>query len=158
EATLSWLGDVSRERGVPVQIHCAETKEEVDACRADHGVTPVGLLDRCGVLSPSTVLAHCVWLDDDDLALIADRGATVVTTPVSNMKLAVGGVFRYDAARRAGIPVGLGTDGAASNNALDLLADTKVLALVQKHTSGDAAAMPAAEAWAIATGARAPFL
>src|SRR5262249_42941712 len=95
---------------------------------------------------------------DGDLALVAERGCTVVTNPVSNMKLAVGGVFRHGAAHRRGIPIGLGTDGAASNNALDLLADAKVLALVQKHTSGDAAAMPASEAWAIATGARAPFL
>jgi 5-methylthioadenosine/S-adenosylhomocysteine deaminase len=156
--TLTWLGEVSRDRGVPVHIHCSETKHEVETCRATHGVSPVGLLDRCGVLDARTVLAHCVWLDDDDLELIAERGATIVTNPVSNMKLAVGRVFRYDDARARGIPVGIGTDGAASNNALDLLADTKVLALVQKHTAGDPAAMPASEAWAVATGARAPWL
>ncbi|MEI8000929.1 MAG: amidohydrolase [Actinomycetes bacterium] len=158
EATLAWLGEVARERGLPVQIHCSETADEVTRCRADHGVSPVGLLDRCGLLGPDVVLAHAVWCDTADLALIAERGATVVTNPVSNMKLAVGAAFPAAAAAAAGIPIGLGTDGTASNNSLDLLADAKVLCLLQKHTHADAAMMPATEAWAIATGARAPAL
>jgi 5-methylthioadenosine/S-adenosylhomocysteine deaminase len=156
--TLTWIGEVARERGVPVQIHCSETEEEVSNCRAAHGVSPVGLLHRCGVLDERTVLAHCVWIDDDDRELIARSGSTVVTNPVSNAKLAVGGVFRTDAAAAYGIPVGLGTDGASSNNSLDLLADVKILALEQKHELNDPAAMPAADAWAIVTGAHAPAL
>jgi 5-methylthioadenosine/S-adenosylhomocysteine deaminase len=156
--TLTWIGETARERGIPVQIHCAETEEEVKSCRATHGVSPVGLLDRCGVLGARTVLAHCVWIDDDDRELIARSGSTVVTNPVSNAKLAVGGVFRTDAAAAHGIPVALGTDGASSNNSLDLLADVKFLALEQKHELNDPAAMPATEAWAIVTGARAPAL
>ena len=156
--TLTWIGDVARERGIPVQIHCSETEDEVTNCRTAHGVSPVGLLDRCGVLGERTVLAHCVWIDDDDLELIARSGSTIVTNPVSNAKLAVGGVFRTDAAAAHGIPVGLGTDGASSNNSLDLLADVKFLALEQKHELQDPAAMPATEAWAIVTGARAPAL
>jgi 5-methylthioadenosine/S-adenosylhomocysteine deaminase len=157
-ATLTWVGEVAEARGVPVQIHLAETEDEVLRCRAEHGLSPAALLDRCGLLGPSTVLAHGVWLDDDDLDLIAARGAAIVTNPVSNMKLGVGGVFDYAAARGRGIPVGLGTDGAASNNSLDLLADTKFLSLLQKHDRSDAASMPASEAWAVATGARAPVL
>ncbi|MCL4287426.1 MAG: amidohydrolase family protein, partial [Thermoleophilia bacterium] len=78
--------------------------------------------------------------------------------PVANMKLGVGGIFDLDAARSQGIPVGLGTDGAGSNNSLDLLADAKHLALAQKHLRADAAASPAAETMAIATGGRAPLL
>jgi 5-methylthioadenosine/S-adenosylhomocysteine deaminase len=74
------------------------------------------------------------------------------------MKLAVGGAFPYPAARRAGIPVGLGTDGAGSNNSLDLIADVKAFALLQKHAAADPTAIDAAEAWAVATGARAPLL
>jgi 5-methylthioadenosine/S-adenosylhomocysteine deaminase len=104
------------------------------------------------------VLAHGVWLDPEELALIAERGATVVTNPVANMKLAVGGVFPHPAARAAGVAVGLGTDGAGSNDSLDLLADLKTFALVQKHAAGDPTAIEAAEAWAVATGARAPLL
>jgi len=149
---------VARERGIPVQIHCSETEDEVANCRTARGVSPVGLLDRCGVLGERTVLAHCVWIDDDDRELIARSGTTVVTNPVSNAKLAVGGVFRTDAAAAHGIPVGLGTDGASSNNSLDLLSDVKFLALEQKHELNDPAAMPATEAWAIVTGVRAPAL
>ena len=156
--TLTWIGDVARERGIPVQIHCSETEDEVADCRTAHGVSPVGLLDRCGLLGERTVLAHCVWIDDDDLDLIARSGSTIVTNPVSNAKLAVGGVFRTDAAATHGIPVGLGTDGASSNNSLDLFSDVKFLALEQKHELNDPAAMPATEAWAIVTGARAPSL
>ncbi len=89
------------------------------------------------MLGEHAVLAHGVWLDDGELELIAERGATVVTNPVANMKLAVGGVFPYPAAREAGVAVGLGTDGAGSNDSLDLLADLKAFALVQRHAAGD---------------------
>ena len=99
-----------------------------------------------------------MWLDDEELDLIARRGSTIVTNPVSNMKLAVGRAFPYPAAERTGIPIGIGTDGVASNNSLDLLADVKILALLQKHTEGDPKVLSAADAWAIATGARAPLL
>jgi len=115
-------------------------------------------LDRIGLLTPRTLLAHGVWLDDRELALVGERGATIVTNPVSNLKLAVGGVFPYAKARDHGIRVGLGTDGAASNNSLDLLQDVKHLALMQNHAARDPAAMPASEAWAVATGRRAPLL
>ena len=87
------------------------------------------------------MLAHGVWLDRSELELIAERGCTVVTNPVANMKLAVGGVFPYPAAREAGVAVGLGTDGAGSNDSLDLLADLKVFALAQRHAAGDATAI-----------------
>jgi 5-methylthioadenosine/S-adenosylhomocysteine deaminase len=158
EPSLRWIGEQSHERELPVHIHLSETSDEVDQCVAAHGARPAAYLDRLGVLGPRTLLAHGVWLDDDELALVAQRGATVVTNPVSNLKLAVGGVFRYDAARERGIPVGLGTDGASSNNSLDLLQDLKAFALIQKHAARDPAVLPAAEAWAVATGARAPML
>jgi 5-methylthioadenosine/S-adenosylhomocysteine deaminase len=121
-------------------------------------VRPAAYLDRMGMLGERTVLAHGVWLDRAELELIAERGATVVTNPVANMKLAVGGVFPFPAAREAGVSVGLGTDGAGSNDSLDLLADLKAFALIQKHAAADPAAIDAAEAWAIATGRRAPLL
>jgi 5-methylthioadenosine/S-adenosylhomocysteine deaminase len=158
EPSLRWIGEQSRALDLPVHIHLSETSDEVEQCVAAHGARPAAYLDRLGVLGPRTLLAHGVWLDDDELALVAERGATIVTNPVSNLKLAVGGVFRYDAARERGIPVGLGTDGASSNNSLDLLQDVKVFALLQKHAARDPAVLPAAEAWAVATGARAPML
>ncbi len=127
-------------------------------CVAAHGERPARYLDRVGLLSPRTVLAHGVWLDDDELELIAERGATVVTNPVANLKLAVGGVFPYPRARAAGVQVGLGTDGPGSNNSLDLFSDMKTFALVQKHAANDAAAIDAVETWQIATGQKAPAL
>jgi 5-methylthioadenosine/S-adenosylhomocysteine deaminase len=158
EKTLRWVAELAGQRDLPVHIHLSETEGEVHDCIAAHGVRPAAYLDRVGVLTPRTVLAHGVWLDDSELALVGERGATVVTNPVSNLKLAVGGVFPYAKARDHGVPVGLGTDGAASNNALDLFQDMKHLALMQKHAARDPAAMPATEAWAVATGQRAPLL
>jgi 5-methylthioadenosine/S-adenosylhomocysteine deaminase len=158
EGSLRWIAELGAEREVPIQIHLSETQQEVEDCIAAHGLRPAAYLDRLGMLNERTVLAHGVWLDPEELALIAARGATVVTNPVANMKLAVGGVFPHPAARTAGVDVGLGTDGAGSNDSLDLLADLKAFALVQKHAAGDPTAIDAAEAWAVATGSRAPLL
>jgi 5-methylthioadenosine/S-adenosylhomocysteine deaminase len=158
EDSLRWIAELAADRGFPVQIHLSETEQEVIECLAAHGERPARYLDRVGLLSPRTVLAHGVWLDDDELELIAERGAVVVTNPVANLKLAVGGVFPYPRARAAGVHVGLGTDGPGSNNSLDLFSDMKVLALLQKHAAKDAAAIDAIETWEIATGRRAPLL
>jgi 5-methylthioadenosine/S-adenosylhomocysteine deaminase len=158
ERSLRWIGELSAERGLPVQIHLAETEKEVQDCIAEHGGRPAHYLDRLGLLSERAVLAHGVWLDPEELTLIAERGATVVTNPAANMKLAVGGVFPHPAAKAAGVAVGLGTDGAGSNDSLDLFADLKLFALAQKHAAADPTAIDAAEAWAVASGARAPLL
>jgi 5-methylthioadenosine/S-adenosylhomocysteine deaminase len=158
EESLRWIGELSATRDLPVQIHLSETEGEVQDCLARHGARPAFYLDRLGLLSERTVLAHGVWLDPEELALVAERGATVVTNPVANMKLAVGGVFPFPAARAAGVAVGLGSDGAGSNDSLDLLADLKAFALAQKHAAGDPTAVDAGEAWAVATGAAAPRL
>jgi 5-methylthioadenosine/S-adenosylhomocysteine deaminase len=158
EDSLRWIAELAADRNIPVQIHLSETEPEVIDCLAAHGQRPAHYLDRVGLLSPRTVLAHGVWLDHGELELIAERGATVVTNPVANLKLAVGGVFAYPAARAAGVQVGLGTDGPGSNNSLDLFSDMKTFALVQKHAANDAAAIDAVETWQIATGQKAPAL
>jgi 5-methylthioadenosine/S-adenosylhomocysteine deaminase len=158
EESLRWIGELSAERELPIHIHLSETEHEVAECVTAHGARPAAYLDRLGLLGPRTLLAHGVWLDEAELALVADRGATVVTNPVANMKLATGGPFPYPAARERGVRVGLGTDGPGSNNSLDLLADAKHFALVQQHAAGDPAAVTAAETWEIATGGRSPIL
>jgi 5-methylthioadenosine/S-adenosylhomocysteine deaminase len=158
ERALRWIAAASAERDLPVHIHLSETEGEVVRCVQEHGVRPAEYLDRIDLLGPRTLLAHGAWLDESELALIGERGATIVTNPVANLKLAVGRVFPYRAARRHAIPVGLGTDGPGSNNSLDLLQDVKFLALLQKHEARDPAVLPAEEAWSIATGARAPLL
>jgi 5-methylthioadenosine/S-adenosylhomocysteine deaminase len=158
EATLRFVAELSAEREVPVQIHLSETEPEVAQCVAAHERRPAHYLDSLGLLGERTLLAHGVWLDEDELELIAARGATVVSNPVANMKLAVGRAFPYPAARAAGVRIGLGTDGAGSNDSLDLLADLKAFALLAKHTAADPTAIAVADAWAIATGAAAPLL
>jgi 5-methylthioadenosine/S-adenosylhomocysteine deaminase len=158
EDSLRWIAELGTEHGVPIQIHLAETEHEVEECVAKHGLRPAAYLDRLGMLNERSVLAHGVWLDQAELELVAGRGCTIVTNPVANMKLAVGGVFPHPVARAAGVAVGLGTDGAGSNDSLDLFADLKTFALVQKHAAADPTAIDAEEAWAVATGRRAPLL
>jgi 5-methylthioadenosine/S-adenosylhomocysteine deaminase len=158
EPSLRWVAERAAELEVPVQIHLSETEHEVEASLSEHGMRPAQWLDQCGLLGPDTVLAHGVWLDEAELELIAQRGATVVTNPVANMKLAVGGVFPYVKAREREVRVGLGTDGPGSNNSLDLLSDAKAFALIQKHVGADPAIVTARETLEIATGARSPLL
>lgn len=157
EGLLRWAAELAGERELPIHIHLSETEREVEDCVAQHGVRPAAYLDRLGVLNERTILAHGVWLNEEELTLIAERGCTIVTNPVANMKLAVGGVFPYPAAREAGVGVGLGTDGPGSNDSLDLFSDLKLFALAQRHACGDPTVLPAEEAWRIATGAAAPL-
>jgi 5-methylthioadenosine/S-adenosylhomocysteine deaminase len=156
--SLAWVAEQSDARDVPVHLHYLEIEGEVTGCLQRSGERPGPYLAGLGLLTPRTVLAHGVWMEDAELDAVAAGGATVVTNPVSNLKLAVGRVFPYGAVRAAGIPVGLGTDGASSNNGLDLFQDVKVLSLLQKHAANDPTVLPADEAWALATGAHAPLL
>jgi 5-methylthioadenosine/S-adenosylhomocysteine deaminase len=158
EELLRWAAELATKRELPVHIHLSETEQEVSDCLERHGLRPAAYLDRLGMLGARTVLAHGVWLDQGELELIAERGSTVIANPVANMKLAVGGVLPYPAARQAGVKVGLGTDGAGSNDSLDLLSDLKVFALAQRQAAGDPTVLPAEEAWRIATGGSAPLL
>ena len=158
DESLEWIAGEAERLRIPIQIHASETEGEVEGCVAAHGVRPIEHLDRLGLLGERTLLAHSVWIDEREREMILAAGATVVTNPVANMKLAVGAAFDLPAAQRLGIPVGLGTDGAGSNNSLDVLADAKHLALLQKHAAADASVASAEEVLAIATGARAPLL
>ena len=158
DATLAWVAEQSAQRDIPVHLHFLETPDEVTGCLDRYGERPAALLERVGLLSDRLVLAHAVHVGDEEIAAVAAAGATLVTNPVSNLKLAVGGVFPWARAQQAGISIGLGTDGASSNNSLDMLADVKVLALLQKFVNDDPAALAATEAWAIATGAHSPRL
>lgn len=150
--SLAWVAEEADRRGAAVQIHLSETEGEVSDCLAEHGVRPAFHLDAAGLLGSRTLLGHGVWLDDAELELIADRGATVVTNPVANMKLAVGGGFPYPAAKERGVELGIGTDGPGSNNSLDLFSDLKTFALAQKNAAKDASLAPAAETLALARG------
>ncbi len=158
EETMAWVAEQAHARELPIHLHFLEIEDETPGCLERTGERPAAYLDRLGALGPHTLLAHGVWMEEPELDLVAERGATVVTNPVSNLKLAVGRIFPYAAVRARGIPVALGTDGASSNNGLDLLQDVKFLALLQKHLQHDPAALPADEAWDVVTGALAPLL
>jgi 5-methylthioadenosine/S-adenosylhomocysteine deaminase len=156
--SLAWLAELAAEREISLQIHLSETEKEVADCVEAHGKRPAAYLDELGFLGPRTLLAHGVWLDHAELEVVAERGATVVTNPAANMKLAVGGLFPYPQAIEAGVAVGLGTDGVSSNSNLDMFEEVKLLALGQKLASGDSATLPASDALEIARGRRSPPL
>lgn len=135
EATLREVAADAGESGRRVHIHASETAEEVRDCLAAHGLTPIGYLDSLGLLTESTVLAHCVHVDDDDLALIAKRRAVVAHMAVSNLKLC-SGFFHHAQVEQAGCRIVLGTDGAASNNSLSMFSEMKTAALLAKSQAG----------------------
>ncbi len=135
EAMLREVAADAAETGRRVHIHASETAEEVANCLATHGLTPIGYLDSLGLLTESSVLAHCVHLTSDDLALIADRRAVVAHMAVSNLKLC-SGFFHHAQAEQAGCRIVLGTDGAASNNSLSMFSEMKTAALLAKSQAG----------------------
>jgi 5-methylthioadenosine/S-adenosylhomocysteine deaminase len=145
----------ARARNLPFVIHLAESPIEVDIVQKRHGTTPFRHLDALGLIDRHTVLAHCVWLDPEEIARLAETGAGVAHNPVSNAKLA-SGVAPVPALRKAGVPVGLGTDSTVSNNSLDIFQEMKVAVLMQRVASSDARIIGAADAFAMATreGAR----
>jgi 5-methylthioadenosine/S-adenosylhomocysteine deaminase len=157
EDSLRWAGELAAARGSTLHIHLAETKAEGERCLAKHGCTPVAYLARLGLLSERTVAAHTVWLSDDDVALLGERRVVCVHNPVSNMKLAVGAVYPHRRLVSAGAVCAIGTDGAASNNSLDLFRDMKVASLLQKFDSNDPSALTAPETLAMATTNPAPI-
>lgn len=127
---------------VPMQIHVAETTWEVARLLEEKGLSPVAYLADLGVLSERTVAVHCVHVSDEDIELLADFEAGVSHNPVSNLKLA-SGVSPVPQMIDQGVKLGIGTDGAASNNTLDLLRDMQLAALLHKVITRDATALPA---------------
>ncbi|MFH1403176.1 MAG: amidohydrolase [Candidatus Altiarchaeota archaeon] len=154
--SLKWCAEYARENGMLVHFHLSETEREVSDCVKKNGKRPVEYLDGLGFLGPNLVCAHSVWLDDNEIRILAERGVKVSHCPVSNMKLAVGSALRYDDLRNAGVTVSLGTDGCASNNNLDMFESMKFAALLQKMHYNSQTTMPASDALRMATidGAR----
>jgi 5-methylthioadenosine/S-adenosylhomocysteine deaminase len=155
EAMFRRTRDLADHYGINIHTHTSEQREEVAAVKTLFGDRPVRKFHDWGILKPGTVLAHCVWLDDEEIALVADTGAGIAHCPVSNMKLA-SGPAPLAKFRDAGITVGLGSDGGISNNSLSMWECMKVGSLLQKVTRLDARAVGAEEAIRLATidGAR----
>ncbi len=149
--SLEWAAQHTREHDLPLHIHVAETEKDVKECREKHDQSPVQYLNELGVIHERTVIAHGVWVDEEDIRILAESGASVVHNPLSNYKLSTGTSFPYKRYIDAGVPVCLGTDGAAANNSYNLFEEIKMTALLQKGMQNDPEAVPADEAWSLAT-------
>ncbi|MDY0350671.1 MAG: amidohydrolase [Desulfobulbaceae bacterium] len=155
--TLQRAKQEADRRGRLFFIHTAETQGEPSLIQDRRGASPVRHLDALGLLDPLTVCVHCVWVDEEDIAILARRGARAVLCPQSHLKLA-SGIAPFAALRAQGVVVGLGTDSAASNNSLDMFREMDVCAKVQKARTGDPVAAPAKTILRMATGEGAEVL
>lgn len=145
------IAAAAAELGVGVHVHVSETADEVAGCRERHaGRTPVAYLADCGVFNARATAAHCVHLDEDDFAILAEKGVNVATCPKSNLKLA-SGVCPAQRLLDAGVNLALGTDSVASNNNLDFIEELRVFAILHKGVSGDPTIITPAQALAAAT-------
>jgi len=147
---LRHVAETAGEMGAEIHIHLAETKGEVDDCLKNYGKTPIALMEETGILSCGVLAAHCVHLTKDDIALMKKYHVRAAHNPGSNMKLA-SGVAPVPALLAAGVCTGIGTDGASSNNNLDMLEEMRLAALLHKVNTYDPKAVPALEAFRMAT-------
>jgi 5-methylthioadenosine/S-adenosylhomocysteine deaminase len=156
DATWDKIVVYARQLDIPIQTHLAETADEIMQSREEYGQTPLERLHRLGATGPGFMAIHGVHLSADDIKLLAAQGCHVVHCPVSNMKLGAG-IAPVPALLARGVNVALGTDGAASNNRLDLLGEMRMAALLAKVASGDPSMLPAQQVLHAATlsGARA---
>lgn len=151
EQTCSDLVAVAKQAGLPIAIHVSETKSEHEECKQRHGgKTPVQYFESIGAFDVPVIAAHCVWVEDDDIAILRDRGAFVALNPASNMKLGSG--FAPAAKMLdAGVNVCLGTDGMASNNNHDMFQDMYLMGLIYKGAALDPAIVSPAQVLRAAT-------
>jgi 5-methylthioadenosine/S-adenosylhomocysteine deaminase len=150
DKTFERIVTIAEELDLPMHMHLHETREEITTSLTQHGVRPLERMRRLGVLGPRLIAVHAVHLDEAELDLLAQHGASVAHCPSSNLKLA-SGIAPVAAMLKRSINVGFGTDGAASNNRLDSFQEMRQAALLAKGASGDAEAMPAHAALAAAT-------
>ena len=156
DATFEKVATYAGELDMPVHIHLHETADEVRESVAAHQLRPVRRLQKLGLLGPGLIAVHAVHLAEDEIALLADHGCHVAHCPSSNLKLA-SGIAPAARLHERGVNIGLGTDGAASNNRLDVFAEMRLAALLAKGASGMATVLPAHAVLEMATlgGARA---
>ncbi len=150
DKTFARIFTIAAEADYPVMMHIHETNDEVVQGEKEYGIRPVARLEKLGLLGPNLIAVHCVHLNPLEIDLYARLGVHVAHCPASNLKLA-SGIAPISAMLKAGINVGIGTDGAASNNRLDMLGETRLASLLQKGMTGDAAALPAHQKLEMAT-------
>ncbi len=150
DASFRQVAKLAAELDLPVHVHLNETEDEIRRSVAEHGVRPIERMRRLGVLGPGLIAVHAVHLDRQEIELLGSHAASIAHCPSSNLKLA-SGFAPIEALRRAGANIALGTDGAASNNRLDLMQEMRLAALVAKAAAQDAQALPAHAALRAAT-------
>jgi 5-methylthioadenosine/S-adenosylhomocysteine deaminase len=148
--TCKTVGEYAREHGFGMQIHLSETEKEHNECIGRHGKTPTRFFADLGVLDVPTTAAHCVWVSDEDIAVLAEKEVSVAHNPVSNLKLG-SGVMPLKKMIEGGVNVALGTDGVASNNRLDILREMQTAAILHKGITRDPAVTRAADMLPLAT-------
>jgi len=149
--------EVAEEGRTPFHIHVAEARDEVEYTLTEYGATPIRYLDQLGVLCPRLIGVHCVWLDEEEIALMGARGAAVAYCPSANMFLG-DGVTRIPEMLRVGIRIGLGTDGGCTNNRLSIFEETRMTALLQRVRRLDGSALPAETAFTMGSAGGAQIL
>lgn len=142
--------DVATKYNMPIHIHLSETKGEVENFLKEYHMTPIALMNSLGLFDQPTLAAHCVHVTDNDIQIMKEKHVCVAHNPASNLKLA-SGVAPVPKMRKAGITVGIGTDGASSNNKLDMFAEMRLAALIHKAADYDPFAITAKEALKMAT-------
>ena len=155
---LQFCHQFAVEHNVKIHLHLSETKGEIDECVRQHGLTPVRYLEKLGILSEHLVLAHVVWIDDEEMDLLAKYNVSVVHNPASNLKLASGYAFKYEEMKRRGIRIGIGTDGCSSSNNLDMVVAMKLASFLGKGWRFDSTACKADDIFASATSVGADIL
>jgi len=151
EETCTKAKEIADRHKVRLHMHLSETRGEVEGHRNETGLRPVEWLEKIGFLGPGLTAAHCVWVTINEVRTLARHGVSVAHCPVSNMKLASGGVAPVPEMLQQGVVVGLGTDSPISNNTMDVFADMKIASLLHKATRWDARAMPAQTVLDLAT-------
>lgn len=155
---LQFCHQFAVEHNVKIHLHLSETKGEIDECVRQHGLTPVRYLEKLGILSEHLILAHVVWIDDEEMDLLAKYNVSVVHNPASNLKLASGYAFKYEEMKRRGIRIGIGTDGCSSSNNLDMVVAMKLASFLGKGWRFDSTACKADDIFASATSVGADIL
>ena len=152
EETLVRASELAEKRNGRLHIHVSETRKEIADCYDKTGKYPVEYLDSIDFFKPGTICAHASWVKKNEIRLLKKHGATAVHCPSSNMKLACGGTLSLPAYTAEGVDVRIGTDGAASSgNGLDILAEARTAALVQRHDHWDATLLPAKDVFQMVT-------
>lgn len=148
---LIWSKEFAQKENLLLHTHLSETEKEVEDCLKENNLRPAEYLNQINFLGKNVILAHSVWLSQDEIEIIAESGSSPVYNPCSNLKLVSGEIFPYKAFKNNDVNICLGTDGAASNNSLDMIREAKFASLLQKHKEKDPTILPADEMLSVAT-------